>query len=84
MTEFRWITMDPTSSRSRACRAIMGVKKTVKGGPDLPRKTRDGARRFRWARPELVAVVDYTERTSDGILRQPSYQGLGTNTLARR
>ena len=30
----------------------------------------------RWVRPELVAQVQFTEWTSDGILRHPSFQGL--------
>lgn len=29
-----------------------------------------------WARPELVAEIEFTEWTSDGRLRHPSYQGL--------
>ncbi|HYH46968.1 MAG TPA: DNA ligase D, partial [Thermoanaerobaculia bacterium] len=34
------------------------------------------ARRSHWVRPELVAEVAFTEWTSDGILRHPSFQGL--------
>jgi bifunctional non-homologous end joining protein LigD len=30
----------------------------------------------RWVRPELVAQVQFTEWTEDGILRHPSFQGL--------
>ena len=30
----------------------------------------------RWVRPELVAQVQFTEWTDDGILRHPSFQGL--------
>jgi bifunctional non-homologous end joining protein LigD len=30
----------------------------------------------RWVRPKLVAQVQFTEWTSDGILRHPSFQGL--------
>jgi bifunctional non-homologous end joining protein LigD len=51
--------------------------------PFAKRPPRDGARRFHWTRPELVAVVDFTEWTSDGVLRQPSYQGLRTDLRAR-
>jgi bifunctional non-homologous end joining protein LigD len=29
-----------------------------------------------WAKPELVAEIEFTEWTSDGRLRHPSYQGL--------
>jgi bifunctional non-homologous end joining protein LigD len=30
----------------------------------------------RWVRPQLVAQIQFTEWTSDGILRHPSFQGL--------
>ena len=30
----------------------------------------------RWVRPKLVAQIQFTEWTSDGILRHPSFQGL--------
>ncbi len=36
-----------------------------------------------WVRPELVAQVKYTERTSDGILRAPVFMGLREDKLAR-
>jgi bifunctional non-homologous end joining protein LigD len=36
-----------------------------------------------WVRPELVAQVKYTERTSDGILRAPVFIGLRDDRLAR-
>jgi bifunctional non-homologous end joining protein LigD len=35
-----------------------------------------GVRRAHWVRPELVAEVAFTEWTSDGRLRHPSFQGL--------
>ena len=37
---------------------------------------RDIARRARWVKPELVAEVAFTEVTSDGSLRHPSFQGM--------
>lgn len=34
------------------------------------------ARGVTWVRPELVAEVEFTEWTADGLLRHPSFQGL--------
>lgn len=34
------------------------------------------SRHAKWVRPELVAEIAYTELTSDGILRHPSFVGL--------
>jgi bifunctional non-homologous end joining protein LigD len=36
-----------------------------------------------WVRPQLVAQVKYTERTSDGILRAPVFMGLREDKAAR-
>jgi bifunctional non-homologous end joining protein LigD len=33
-------------------------------------------RKTHWVRPELVAAVEFLERTNDGELRHPSFQGL--------
>lgn len=43
---------------------------------DLPRNAR-------WAEPELVAQIAFTEWTRDGKLRHPRYQGLRTDKPAR-
>lgn len=40
---------------------------------DVPRAE---ARDARWVEPRLVAQVNYTEKTNDGILRHPTFQGL--------
>jgi bifunctional non-homologous end joining protein LigD len=37
------------------------------------------ARDAHWVRPEFVGEVAYTERTSDGMLRHPSWRGLRTD-----
>jgi len=37
------------------------------------------ARRAHWVRPELVCEVTFTEWTSDGMIRHPSFQGLRTD-----
>lgn len=40
-------------------------------------------RAARWAEPELVAQITFTEWTRDGKLRHPRYQGLREDKLAR-
>jgi bifunctional non-homologous end joining protein LigD len=35
-----------------------------------------GLRDAHWARPQLVAEVEFTEWTADGLIRHPSFQGL--------
>lgn len=45
-------------------------------GAEAPR---DQARDAHWVRPELVGEVSYAERTSDGMLRHPSWRGLRTD-----
>jgi bifunctional non-homologous end joining protein LigD len=35
-----------------------------------------GLRDARWAKPQLVAEVEFTEWTADGSIRHPSFQGL--------
>ncbi len=35
-----------------------------------------GLRDAHWARPRLVAEVEFTEWTADGVIRHPSFQGL--------
>jgi bifunctional non-homologous end joining protein LigD len=60
-------------------------------GDELERRERgtspfeagDPPREARWAEPELVAEVAFAEWTRDGKLRQPRYQGLRDDKLAR-
>lgn len=40
----------------------------------LPARQRSGP--VRWAKPQLVAQVEFTGWTNDGVLRHPSFQGL--------
>ncbi|MYZ48281.1 DNA ligase D [Propylenella binzhouense] len=47
---------------------------------EVPREVR---RKARWVEPELVAEIAFTEFTSDGILRHPSFQGLREDKPAR-
>jgi bifunctional non-homologous end joining protein LigD len=47
---------------------------------DIPRDVR---RKARWVEPELVAEIAFTEFTSDGILRHPSFLGLREDKAAR-
>ncbi len=41
------------------------------------------ARSVHWVRPVLVAEVEFTERTRDGMLRHPSFRGLREDKDAR-
>jgi bifunctional non-homologous end joining protein LigD len=43
----------------------------------------DGKRGAQWVKPQLVCEVEFTEWTSDGRLRHPSYQGLREDKPAR-
>lgn len=49
---------------------IRSERQPVKGMP------RPEARVCRWVQPRLLAEVEYTELTSDGTLRHPSFKGL--------
>ncbi len=47
--------------------------------PTLPFKVKPkdpGLRVTRWAKPQLVAEVEFTEWTADGVIRHPSFKGL--------
>ncbi|NIV35131.1 MAG: ATP-dependent DNA ligase, partial [Anaerolineae bacterium] len=44
--------------------------------PFAPSSSLPRSRAVHWVRPRLVAQVEYTERTRDGLLRQPSFLGL--------
>ena len=48
---------------------------------DVPRAERKGAH---WIRPQLIAEIAFTEFTSDGILRHPSFIGLREDKTAKQ
>lgn len=47
---------------------------------EVPRAIRG---RARWVKPDLVAEIAFTERTRDGLLRHPVFQGLRADKQAR-
>jgi bifunctional non-homologous end joining protein LigD len=51
--------------------------------PTPPFTADDLPRRARWAEPELVAQIGFTEWTRDGKLRHPRFQGLRDDKPAR-
>jgi bifunctional non-homologous end joining protein LigD len=51
--------------------------------PDPPFSSGRLPRAARWAEPELVAQVAFTEWTRDGMLRHPRYLGLRDDKPAR-
>src|SRR5215204_159375 len=53
------------------------VNKPSRFRPNPPKAT------VTWLKPELVCEVSYTEITSDGIMRHPSFEGLRTDKKAK-
>lgn len=41
-------------------------------------------RKIQWLKPEIVAEVEFTEWTSDGILRHPSFKGIREDKLPKQ
>ena len=58
------------------------MDKRARTTPAFDKVPRDIARRAKWIEPELVAEVDFTELTPDGVLRHPSFSGLRTDKPA--
>jgi ATP-dependent DNA ligase len=52
-------------------------KPPIKGMP------KPDARVARWVQPRLLAEVEYTEITPDGLIRHPSFKGLREDKDAR-
>jgi len=48
----------------------------TKDDAPIGKAPRDGRRQMHWVQPELVAHVEFTERTNDGELRHASFKGL--------
>ena len=57
------------------------LKKLVRKSPPFVNAPRD--RSAVWVEPELVAEIDFTEWTRDGVLRHPSFKGLRLDRDAR-
>jgi bifunctional non-homologous end joining protein LigD len=57
--------------------AIPDVNKPSRFRPNPPRATAV------WLKPELVCEVSFTEMTSDGIMRHPSFQGMRIDKKAK-
>ena len=61
-------------------RKFKPLERTVSPFEEVPREERKGAV---WLEPKLVAQIAFTERTRDGRLRHPSFQGLREDKPAR-
>jgi bifunctional non-homologous end joining protein LigD len=60
------------------------LKKRETDEPPFKNPPRGAMRRgVTWVKPELVGEVEFTEWTSDGILRHPSFQGLREDKPAK-
>jgi bifunctional non-homologous end joining protein LigD len=64
----------------RLARKFAPLERTKSPFEEVPAVERKGAV---WLEPKLVAQVEFTERTRDGRLRHPSYQGLRDDKPAR-
>lgn len=53
------------------------INKPSRFRPDPPKATAV------WLKPEIVCEVSYTEMTSDGVMRHPSFEGLRTDKPAK-
>lgn len=51
-------------------------QREISRSPFAPSPILPGSRGVHWVRPQLVVQVEFTERTRDGLLRQPSFRGL--------
>jgi len=61
-------------------RRLASLRRASPPFADLPSTARRGAE---WVEPQLVAQIAYAERTGDGLLRHPSFQGLREDKSAR-
>ncbi|WP_345950187.1 DNA ligase D [Mucilaginibacter sp. PAMB04274] len=66
----------PYLTKKSAFKVIPDINKPSRFRPDPPK-----AEAF-WLKPELVGEVAFTEITSDGIFRQPSFQGMRSDKKA--
>ncbi len=60
----------PLITKSAPFTAIPDINKPSRFRPDPP-----GAKAV-WLKPKLICEVSFTEMTSDGVMRHPSYEGL--------
>jgi bifunctional non-homologous end joining protein LigD len=62
---------------------LLGDELERRERPSPPFASRELPRAARWAEPELVAQIGFTEWTRDGKLRHPRYEGLRYDKPAR-
>ncbi|MBI5890838.1 MAG: DNA ligase D [Nitrosomonadales bacterium] len=51
-------------------------KQEIAKSPFAPSSALPALRGLHWVKPNLVVAVEYVERTGDGLLRQPTFQGV--------
>ncbi|MBK9982240.1 MAG: DNA ligase D [Saprospiraceae bacterium] len=67
----------PLIRRVNPFKGTIDVNKPSRFRPDLPNASAT------WLKPELVCEVSYTEMTSDGVMRHPSFEGMRNDKNAK-
>ena len=81
--DFRYAGKVGTGFSSKTLSELMRAMKLLSVDTN-PFANGEGERNAHWLEPKLVANINFTEWTSDGRLRHPSFQGLRSDKDARQ
>jgi bifunctional non-homologous end joining protein LigD len=82
------LVYDGRTGTGFGAKELRALEKALRGReidePPFGKMERAHKARAHWVTPELVAEIDYRGRSSDGLLRQASYQGLREDKPAKQ
>ena len=85
--EGKRLVYDGRTGTGFGSREALALEKALRSrqtdAPPFEKMERAHKARAHWVKPDLVAEIDYRGRSSDGLLRQASYQGLREDKPAR-